>query len=120
MRENQSDIFAQLYFFSAGYGVVNRLLNDKWDAELSLIHTVLQATYREIQSRLQASSRGEQIIAIPERLMPAIIEATEKLAVAIQDKRDGEIYPILARFSELSYAGTGNGYYLFLKGEIKI
>lgn len=121
MRENQSDIFTQLYFFTAGYGLVNRLLNEKWDTELCLIHMVLQATYREIHNRLQSlSSGGDRTIPFPGGVMSALIEATERLEGIIREKKDNEIYSVLARFSELSYTTTGNGYYLFLKGELKI
>ena len=121
MRENSSDLFSQLYFFSAGFGLVGRLLNEKWDAELSLIHLILQATYGGIQGRLQNFVAGnERAVALPDGLITGLIETTEKLEYVIRNKKDEEIYLILARFSEFCYVMSGNGYYLFLKGEIKI
>ncbi len=120
MREKQ-DIVTQLYLFSAGYGLIGRLLNENWDAELSLIYLILQGTHSTINNRLQSLTSGrDQAVTIPETLMPALINTTEKLEDAIRNKRDNEIYPILARFGELCYVTTGNGYYLFLKGDIKI
>ena len=121
MREHEADIFVQLYFFSAGYGIASRLLNEKWDAELSLIHLVLQNTYNVAQMRLQNIASGsERAVGLPDTFMNALIEATERLESAIRDKKDSEVFPILARFGELAYVMTGNGYYLFLKGELRI
>src|SRR5438874_7389231 len=80
MREKQADICSQVYFFSAGFGITQRLLNEKWDAELSLIHLVLQTTYSGIQTRLRSIVSGsDRAVALPEGLMTALIEATEAL-----------------------------------------
>ena len=121
MRDNQSDVAAQLYFFSAAFGMVSRLLNQAWDAELVLIHSVLQSTYVSVNNRLQMSASGrERFVEIPGSLMSSLVDTTEQLEKAIRGKKDAKIHSILARFSELAYATTGNGYYLFLKGLIKL
>src|SRR5947208_2779508 len=85
MHEKQADIFSQVYFFSAGFGITQRLLNEKWDAELSLIHLVLQTTYTGIQTRLQSIVSGnDRAVALPEGFMTALIDVTERLEGAIR------------------------------------
>lgn len=119
--KEESDIFSQLYFFSAGFGMAGRLLNQKWDAQLCLIHLVLQATYGAINNRIQSLASGrDRAVEIPKTLISSLIAATEELGDIIRKERHNEILSILARFSEISYAATGNGYYLFIKGDLKL
>ena len=81
----------------------------------------MQAAYGAIHNRLQNLVSGrDRAVQLPEPFITALLETTERLGGAIRDKKDSEIYPILARFSEICYATTGNGYYLFHKGELKI
>ncbi len=114
------DHFSKLYFFSAAYGEIGRILNVTWDAELGLLHLVLQATYSTVNARFQAiSSRRDLGVKIPDKFLEVLTVATSDLADMIQESRDDELPRILARFGELAYMTTGNGYYLYVKGLIR-
>ena len=116
-----SDPFNQIYFFSAVYGVIGRLLNTTWDPTLALVNQVTQTAYGAISTRLQSvADRRERGINLPIGLMEALVRATAELGEVILHERDGELLPILARLAELTYVTTGNGYYLYLKGNVKV
>ena len=113
----------KLYFFSAFYGEANRALNYYWDSELALLHLVLQSVHQQITARMGAlSRRAERPVAIPNELIPALDQVALDLATLFElEKMDSQmLYKILCRISELGYSATGNGYYLYTKGELKI
>ena len=111
----------QLYLFSGIHGEAGRILNYYWDAELGLLHHMLQAVHGSATSRLQAIVTNIDVgVDIPETFMPALIEAAADLERVLRLNQDDRILGILARFAELTYLTTGNGYYLYRKGAIKI
>lgn len=116
-----SDPFKRLFLFSAAYGEASRLLNAAWDAELALLHMVLQGTHHAMNNRVGAIAGGaERAIVLPGNLLDELTTATTELADVIHDGRDDELLRILARFAELAFITTGNGYYLYFKGAIQI
>ena len=116
-----SDPFNRVFLFSAAYGEVGRLLNTAWDAELALLHMVLMGTHQAVNARIGAIAAGaDRAIGLPGNLLDELTTATTELADMIRDGRDGELVRILARFTELAFVTTGNGYYLYLKGAIRI
>ena len=113
----------KLYFFSALYGEVSRVLNQVWDSELSLLHLVLQSSHRMISSRVAAYVSGaERTIPIPEDFPEALDATANALAEVFEEP---EIDPtrlgrVLAKIAALAYVTTGNGYYLHVKGALKV
>jgi len=107
------------YFFSAIHAMAQRILNLEYDPELVFIFQVFQLTYNMINARLTALSVGQETgIKIPDDLFMNIEGELEKM-IELLDK--GEMcYPVLQRIINLGYSTTGNGYYLYLKGMLKV
>ena len=109
----------KLYYFSAVFGIANRIINFEYDPEILFLNQVTQLTYNMINARLAALAGGQEAgISIPEGIFPKMEESLEKLANAIEQKQ--EIYSILQHLIHLAYTTTGNGYYMYQKGLIKI
>ncbi len=113
------DLPVKLYFFSAFYGELHRMLNQSWSADLVLTHLVLKEVHQQISGRLNMPTPTG---GIPTGFPDALDQVANDLAdlFAGQQVDDSELHKILARAAELAYAVTGNGFYLYLKGEIKI
>lgn len=114
-----SDLPVKLYFFSAFYAELQRMLNQSWSADLVLAHLVLKETHQQINGRL---SMPVPTGGIPTGFSDALDQIANDLAdlFAREQIDESELYKLLARAAELGYAVTGNGFYLYLKGEIKI
>lgn len=115
----QADPPKKLFVYSAAQAMVNRILNIEFDADLILIHTVLQSTYVEINSRLNSIMTGaERAITIDPSLFDFLARSLQDLADAISQDKD--IAAQLAKIAAAGYATTGNGYYLHQKGILKL
>jgi hypothetical protein len=59
---------------------------------------------------------------IPPELPEALDRVAAGLATIFESERIDEVklYQLLARAAELGYVATGNGYYLYLKGQIRL
>ena len=109
----------KLYFFSAGYAMAQRIINLEYEPELAFIQQVLQLVYNMVNARLLAMSmRQEAGVSIPDGLFSSLEEALEEMVDRIE--QGVETYPALQRIVNLAYSTTGNGYYLYLKGLLKV
>lgn len=109
----------KLYFFSAGYAMAQRIINFEYEPELTFIQQVLQLVYNMINARLSAIlMRQEGGISIPDNLFNSLEEALEEMVNRIE--QGAETYPALQKMVNLAYSTTGNGYYLYLKGMVKV
>lgn len=110
-----------LYYFSACHGVINRVMNFFCDPILVFTHQVLTVTHNALRSRIEAKrSQGEPFLTVPQEMLERLIEYTRELKGALHDKKEPRIYETLSRFSNLAYATSGNGYYLYQKGVLKL
>jgi hypothetical protein len=116
---DESDIRRKNFFFSAAYGVVQRIINIDFDPELVVIHNVLNSTFTMLNN-LQTSidSGTEKVIQIPLLLFDDLADLLDELAGAIQESQN--TYEIIQKIAVLSYMLTGNGYYLYKKGIIEV
>jgi len=105
----------KLYYFSAVYGVMPRVFNFEFDEDLVFTHFVLSSVYNSINQRLKTP---DSVILLPKEIFDRLEELTEKLLMAL--KKEEDICEILKDFILLSYVTTGNGYYLYKKGILKI
>jgi len=113
----------KLYFYSALFGEASRTLNQVWDSELSLLHLVIQSSHRLINSRVMTIASGaDRTIDLPETLAEVLDEVADGLASVFEAQTvdSGKLSSIMAKIADLSYASTGNGYYLYVKGTLKI
>lgn len=113
------DLPSKLYFFSVFFGETNRVLNQSWSPELALMHLVLQKVHGQLNERANIPIVGPQI---PSELPGALDKLANELAELFRGKQidEGALTHILAKAAELGYVVSGNGYYLYLKGDIKI
>ena len=113
------DLGEKLYLFSAFFGELNRALNQFWTPELGLAHLVLREVHQLISGRLNMPTPGTRV---PPELPEALDRVAAGLATLFEDERIDEVklYQVLARAAELGYVATGNGYYLYLKGQISL
>ena len=117
--KKESGIPKLLFVYSAAYGVAFRMLNIEFDPELVLIHNVLLHSYTEINSRFGAMASGaEKVITIPESLFSFIGQSLQDLADMIS--KGGDIIVPLGKIAIAAYATTGNGYYLYEKGVLRL
>jgi len=117
--KNTDNPTEKLYFFSAGYAMAQRIINLEYEPELNFIQQVLQLVYNMVNARLIAISAGQEGgISIPDKLLTRLEEALEEMVDRIE--QGTETYPALQKMVNLAYSTTGNGYYLYLKGMIKI
>jgi hypothetical protein len=108
----------KLYFFSAVYGVATRIMNLEFDPELGFVHHVTNYAYNTINTALLLINQGQTIATFPENVFNKLQEAIKELATYIEE--DKPTYTILEKISNLAYSTSGNGYYLFLKGQLEI
>ncbi len=115
----ESEIPNKLYVYSAAYGVAYRVLNMEFDPELVLIHNILRNTYTQINSTFGSIIAGpEKVITIPEGLFSFLAQSLQDLADMISKGEDTTIP--LGKIAIAAYATTGNGYYLYQKGILKL
>lgn len=109
----------KLYFFSATYAMAQRILNLEYDPELNFIMQVLQHAHATIDGRVSAVLSGrETAISIPENLFDRLEDALQEMVDCLE--RDQQTYLALQKIANLAYSTTGNGYYLHLKGALKV
>ena len=113
--KDETDEKKKIYYFSATYGIFQRIFNIEYDDDLVFIHFILNSTCNSINARLQIP---DSVIKIPENLFSSLEKATEELLDALKNNRN--VYEQLKKFVLLGYVTAGNGYYLYKKGLLKI
>lgn len=117
--EQVDDPVKQLYYFSAIYAMILRIMNIDYTQELVFTHFVLQSTHQAFNTRLNAFHKvGDHSIVINEEQFIKLIGLSKELARQIKSNKD--INNTLRKFIVLAYSTTGNGYYLLQKGLLKI
>lgn len=113
------NIEEKLYYFSAVFGAAQRIINFEFDGEMLFIHQVTQLAYNQIQQRIVLAKSGQQpTIGLPNNLFDVLQEIIENLALRIEN--GDSTYPLLEKMMVLSYSTSGNGFYLFQRGDLKI
>lgn len=121
LMNSAKDAREKLFYFSATYAMVSRILNIEYDPMLVLIHSVLLSTYSNMNSFLNnvASSRNT-FYSIPKNYFDMVESNFKNITKAIDSNDEPNIYKALKNFSVLAYIFTGNGNYLYKKGTLKI
>ncbi|MCK4444371.1 MAG: hypothetical protein KAW09_07495 [Thermoplasmata archaeon] len=112
MRETE-DSKTKMYYYSACYGMTNRILNLAHDTGLSLIDLVLNATFSTISGGIQQPSA----FPFPTEILERLPDLVEELAKEI---KGGKAPDALKKIATLSYISTGNGHYLYKAGKLKL
>lgn len=105
---------SKVYYYSACYGMTNRILNLEYDPQLNLIDLILNGTYNLLHGRL---SQPDPSYPLPEEIIDGLPDVIEELAEGI---KKGEPLEALYKIVTLSYVVTGNGYWLYASGKLKL
>ena len=117
--KEEDNPFKKAYFFSATYGIVSRIFNIEFDPFLVLMHTVLNAAHATLDARLSALlQKSDMAVELPEKLFDRLAEAVKELAIKIE--QDKAAFEPLQDIANLAYSTTGNGYYLYQKGVLRV
>jgi len=111
----EEDPKSKLYYFSAIYGIMPRIFNFEFNADLVFAHFVVSSTYNQINGRLQ---NPDNVVKIPDDLFDKLLVITEEFLNAIENNKN--LYEVLKKFTTLGFITTGNGYYIYKKGLFKI
>jgi hypothetical protein len=121
MMSNAKDYKEKLYYFSATYAMVSRVLNIDYDEMLIFIHSVLLSSYSNINSFFNnIISNKDSFYSIPKNYFGILEDNLKELTIAIDHNDESAINYTLKRFSLIGYITTGNGNYLYKKGMLKI
>lgn len=112
----------KLYYFSVFYGEAQRVLNWQWNTELALIHTVAQNAHAQATAAMRPGFMDIFPLdwaAIADKLTLAASDLATYFEKTEYSSSE-ELYQILGRLAEITYAVTGNGSYLYEKGLIQL
>lgn len=118
MMRTSDSIETKLFYFSSTFGVLSRVFNFSFDAHLVFMHLLLVNAHSNISSRLNALRGGEKTVEFPDDYFDKLAQMVEELADCYRNNKD--TYPVLERIALLAFITTGNGYYLFKKGDLMI
>ncbi|NOY08478.1 MAG: hypothetical protein GXP33_06525 [Spirochaetes bacterium] len=111
----------KLYFFSGSFGILNRIMNFYTDPTLIFMHQVLQTTHQAFFQRINTKTiPGVIYNTIPESFIDSLFLYLSELRAAFEENDQNKIWQVLEKFSVLTYATTGNGFFLYLRGKLKI
>jgi hypothetical protein len=117
MRETPA-METKLFYFSAIHGGLSRIFNLNFDSHLVFMHNVLNSAYSTIMARIAAAKSGDLSISLPDDFFDKLSICLDELAQKIKENKPA--YDTLERISLLTFATTGNGYYLMKRGAIKL
>ena len=115
----EKDERKKLYYFSGTYGVIPRVFNFEYDPHLIFIHHVLEYVYSTINSRLMLITQGDKTAILADNILDKLHTYTSQIVDKIE-QNEGDVYDLLQKIVILGYTTSGNGYYLYEKGIIKI
>lgn len=117
MREETEPI-RKIFFFSALFTEISRIVNWHWDRDLVLLHWTLQATHQALTQIPQPAVRALTGRS-PDTLLETATEIAEELANHMeQNEGDANLFRLLGRIAEVGYAATPHGSYVMEKGLI--
>jgi hypothetical protein len=109
----------KLYFFTASFGVINRIMNLYCDPTLIFMHNILKDAHQAIANRLTISKNPENISSsLPKDMWDSLFYYFSELKLAFEKKDEVKIREVLEKFSNLIYATSGNGFYLYLRKKL--
>ena len=115
----QGDMTAIIFYLSACHGAISRVLNIEFDNELVLLHIVFNGCHNTLNNRLAAIGQNtERPINIPDELPLKLAGIVNEFAKEFRE--NGNVIDLLPRLASLCYVTTGNGFYLYQTGRLKL
>ena len=119
MRES-AEIHRKLYYCSAFYGEAQRVLNFQWDTDLAQVYMATHYVYSNIRSIMQNPASAIPFDA--EHIFSALIDTASGIADYFEDgcKDSTKLHDLIGMLAKIGYVTTGNGGYLYERGEITL
>ncbi|WP_319562515.1 hypothetical protein [Marispirochaeta sp.] len=119
MRDSSLNPHQRMYYMSATFGAISRVLNIDYNKELVLAHLILQTCHQTTMALMNNCLNGsEKSIVFNPILIDSLSDLIEELG---ENLVAGEsIYNQALSIAEVTYSMTGNGHYLFRKDIIKL
>lgn len=115
----ESDPVRKVYFFSALFTEISRILNWHWDRDLVLLHWVLQATHSNLGARVQPASPNVNL-KLASVLVEPLTNVAEGLAEYMEKGGEGhDLYELIGRAAEIGYLSTQHGTYVMEKNLVR-
>ena len=109
----------KLFYFSAVFGILHRILNIEYDSDLAFSQFVIRATHDAFLNRLKAIQQGgDNTVSLSDDQFEKLTTLTKELAKKIHKNED--VIDTLKKFVTLTYSTSGNGFYLMQRGSLKI
>jgi hypothetical protein len=110
----------KLFYFSVFFAEAQRIFNWKWDNDLALTFVITQYVHTQLTGALNSGTIPIDWDTINNKLTQSATEiATYFENINNPDNRKG-LCKILGHCAEIGYSVTGNGNYLYEKGDITL
>lgn len=118
--KEEPDPRKKLYYYSAAHSAIQRIFNldPKFDPQLVFIHTVLSFSHTQIHQRLINIISGDSVVVFPTDFFDRLTTCLDQLESNIRNNEDP--YIVLEKIIVLTYITSGNGYYLYKIGKLKL
>ena len=119
--EKNDDPRIKNYFFSASYGIIERVKREEFDPQLLMMEVILNSIHDQLEQTMNRYSSGATVPPPPpfEEIFDPIGQKVVSLKDTIKEERDERIYHILEEMFTYMYSLSGPGYYDKEKGLVK-
>jgi|GEM_PF-5528869 len=119
MRNHNFSLNERLYYMSATFGSLSRVLNIEYSSSFVFAHLVLQTTHQAMLQIISKTFNGSDSAL---KFHPVIIDSLSDLIEDLGDEllNQKSTYNTLEKISEIAFSMTGNGNYLLRKKVIDI
>ncbi len=122
--QNETQIPKKLFYFTVLFSEAQRMLNWEWNSDLALIFLITHNLHTQVNATMQMPMVGGVIPIDWPGFLDKLTQLASDLASyfekAGEENNKKELYDILGRFAEATYAASGNGSYLLEKGVFKL
>jgi hypothetical protein len=105
----EPDAQEKLYFFSATYGAVERVIRYCPSDDLSIAHTILNLCYNTLNDRASRIKAGDIVVPLPQDWSEKLVHYIGEFRRSIEE--NSSVYPALEGMIHLAYSATGPGFY---------
>ena len=105
----EPEALKKLYFFSATFGAIERVMRYCPRDDLFIAHTILTLCYNTLNERVSHVRVGDIIVPIPQDWSEKLIQYVGELRKSIEE--NSSVYPALEGIVHLAYSSSGPGFY---------
>lgn len=105
----EPDPLKKLYFFSATYGAVERVMRYCPSDDLLIAHTILTLCYNTLNDRVTHMRVGDVVVPLPRDWSERLVHHVGDLRKSLEE--NGSLYPALEGIVNLAYSASGPGFY---------